>query len=226
MITSLDNLANAAVQKNDTVERLVLANKLLMDTVAKLQGDNAKLLADLGTLIAHQNGTPKDTVILMAIASPLDTTAKLAGTKSMGIKMRQRDKTRWVVTKTTKQGNQKADAGDRNNADNEIVNLIYFTPGCTNPSNLDYTVLLDTAANISLLTPTEPSLNDATTLPVKTIMQLFSDTLTTSGNVLFTLPKLPQSAKQAYQIAGLTNNLLLAAPCRCRMRGLLSPHRV
>ncbi|KAL7482666.1 hypothetical protein ACHAW6_012249 [Cyclotella cf. meneghiniana] len=36
MITSLDNMANAAVQKNDTVERLVLANKLLKDTVAKL----------------------------------------------------------------------------------------------------------------------------------------------------------------------------------------------
>ncbi len=45
MITSLDNLANAAVQKNDTVERLVVANKLLTDTVAKLQEDNTKLLA-------------------------------------------------------------------------------------------------------------------------------------------------------------------------------------
>ncbi len=44
MITSLDNLANAAVQKNNTVEHLVLANKLLKDTVAKLQQDNAKLL--------------------------------------------------------------------------------------------------------------------------------------------------------------------------------------
>ncbi|KAL7479002.1 hypothetical protein ACHAW6_004753 [Cyclotella cf. meneghiniana] len=44
LITSLDKLANAAVQKNDTVEHLVLANKLLMDTVAKLQEDNAKLL--------------------------------------------------------------------------------------------------------------------------------------------------------------------------------------
>ncbi|KAL7478868.1 hypothetical protein ACHAW6_004618 [Cyclotella cf. meneghiniana] len=44
MIASLKNLANAAVQKNDTVECLVLANKLLMDTVAKLQEDNAKLL--------------------------------------------------------------------------------------------------------------------------------------------------------------------------------------
>ncbi|KAL7482665.1 hypothetical protein ACHAW6_012248, partial [Cyclotella cf. meneghiniana] len=128
----------------------------------------------------------------MAIASPLDTTAKLVGTKSMGIKMRQHDKTQWVVTKTTKLGNQKADAGD-NKADNKLVNSIYFTPGCTNPPNLDYTALLDTAANISLLTPTAPALHDATTLP------------------LFSLPKLPPLAKQTYQITGLTNNLLSAA---------------
>ena len=45
----------------------------------------------------------------MAIASTLDTTAKLAGTKSLGIKMKPRDKTHWVATKTTKLGNQKAD---------------------------------------------------------------------------------------------------------------------
>ena len=42
-------------------------------------------------------------------------------------------------------------------------------------------------------------------------MQPAGDTLTTSGNVLFSLPKLPQLAKQAYRIAGLTNNLLSAA---------------
>ena len=45
----------------------------------------------------------------MAIASPLDTTAKLAGTKSMGIKMKQHDKTHWAVAKKTKLGNQNAD---------------------------------------------------------------------------------------------------------------------
>ena len=44
MVTSLDNLANAAVQKNDTVEKLVVANKQLTDTITKLQEDNAKLL--------------------------------------------------------------------------------------------------------------------------------------------------------------------------------------
>ena len=36
MIISLDILDNASVQKNDTVEHLGLANKLLTDTVTKL----------------------------------------------------------------------------------------------------------------------------------------------------------------------------------------------
>ena len=44
MVTSLDNLANAAVTKNDTVERLVLANKKISDLVDKLTADNAKLI--------------------------------------------------------------------------------------------------------------------------------------------------------------------------------------
>lgn len=54
MITSLDNLANAAVQKNDTVERLVVANKQLTDTVTKLHEENAKLL----NIIQHMAGQP------------------------------------------------------------------------------------------------------------------------------------------------------------------------
>ncbi|KAL7478867.1 hypothetical protein ACHAW6_004617 [Cyclotella cf. meneghiniana] len=130
---------------------------------------------------------------------PLDTPAKLADTKSMGIKMIQLIKTQWAVTRTTKIGIQKADAGENSHkADNKIINSIYFTPGCTNPPNLDNTALLDTAANISLLTPTAPALHYATTLPVGTIMQPSGDTLTTSGNVFLSIPKLPQSVKQAY----------------------------
>ena len=34
MVTALDNLANAAVQKNDTIETLVSANKNLTDSLA------------------------------------------------------------------------------------------------------------------------------------------------------------------------------------------------
>ncbi|KAL7479399.1 hypothetical protein ACHAW6_005131 [Cyclotella cf. meneghiniana] len=44
MISSLDNLANAAVKKNNTVKKLVVVNKQLTDTITKLQEDNTKLL--------------------------------------------------------------------------------------------------------------------------------------------------------------------------------------
>jgi hypothetical protein len=42
MVTSLDNLANAVIQKKNTVEKLVAANKCL-----------AKALVDANTAIAH-----------------------------------------------------------------------------------------------------------------------------------------------------------------------------
>lgn len=45
MVMSLDNLANAAVQKNSTVESLVTSNKQLSDSITKLQTENTKLLA-------------------------------------------------------------------------------------------------------------------------------------------------------------------------------------
>ncbi|KAL7478349.1 hypothetical protein ACHAW6_004114 [Cyclotella cf. meneghiniana] len=99
----------------------------------------------------------------------------------------------------------------RKEADYKIINSIYFTPGCTNPPNLTTTALLDTAANISLLTPHAPAQRNMTTLPTKTIMQPSGDTLTTTGNVTLLLPKLPQAAKEAYHISGLTNNLLSAS---------------
>ena len=51
MVHSLDNLANAAVQKNDTVEKLVLtntqlatANATLTEHIARLQAHNTTLL--------------------------------------------------------------------------------------------------------------------------------------------------------------------------------------
>ena len=39
---SLENLANTAVAKNDTIEQLVKSNKQLTDAVEKLTSDNKK----------------------------------------------------------------------------------------------------------------------------------------------------------------------------------------
>ena len=57
MVSALDNLANAAVQKNDTFEQLVATNKTLTDTNKRQQEDNRKLLAIISALSTKQAGT-------------------------------------------------------------------------------------------------------------------------------------------------------------------------
>lgn len=52
MVTSLDNLANAAVQKNDTIEKLIEINKQQQETIHKLQAQNGELLY----LLKHMAG--------------------------------------------------------------------------------------------------------------------------------------------------------------------------
>ncbi|KAL7481576.1 hypothetical protein ACHAW6_007256 [Cyclotella cf. meneghiniana] len=59
VITSLKNLSNAAVQKNDTIKQLVVVNKQLTNTIAKLQEDNAKLLNIIQQLAGHTQCTPQ-----------------------------------------------------------------------------------------------------------------------------------------------------------------------
>ncbi|KAL7475158.1 LOW QUALITY PROTEIN: hypothetical protein ACHAW6_001084, partial [Cyclotella cf. meneghiniana] len=111
---------------------------------------------------------------------------------------------------TIRAGNPSDAAGARKVVTDKLVNSVYLTPGCTNPPDLNTTALLDTSANIFLLTPQAPAQITMTTLPPKTIMQPSDDTLTTSGNVTLLVPKLPPAAKEVYRIAGLTNNLLSA----------------
>jgi hypothetical protein len=57
MVSALDNLANAAVQKNDTFEQLLATNKTLSDTNKRQQEDNQKLLAIISALSTKQAGT-------------------------------------------------------------------------------------------------------------------------------------------------------------------------
>ena len=44
MVDALDNLANAAVQRNDTFEQLVKTNQTLTNTVSSQQGEIKRLL--------------------------------------------------------------------------------------------------------------------------------------------------------------------------------------
>ncbi|KAL7476783.1 hypothetical protein ACHAW6_002619 [Cyclotella cf. meneghiniana] len=52
MVTSLDNLSNAAVQKNNTIEKLIETNRQQQETIHKLQAQNGELLY----LLKHWGG--------------------------------------------------------------------------------------------------------------------------------------------------------------------------
>ena len=58
MVNALDNLANAAVQKNDTVEQLVATNKKLTDTVASQQTEIKRLLSIVTALSSGGKSPP------------------------------------------------------------------------------------------------------------------------------------------------------------------------
>ncbi len=93
-----------------------------MDTVAKLQEDNTKLLTVIQQLAgsgythrpsqAHGSTPkwdPKGYCHTHGYRITIGHNSKTCQYKNIGIKMKQRDKTQWVVTKKTKLGNQKAD---------------------------------------------------------------------------------------------------------------------
>ncbi|KAL7479567.1 hypothetical protein ACHAW6_005292 [Cyclotella cf. meneghiniana] len=124
MITSLDNLANAAVQINDTVEKLVVSNKQITNTILKLQEDNTKYTKLFNVIqqwaghnpytAQHQSTTPKwDTKGYCHTHGYKDITAKPAGLRSLDIKTMPLDKIQWEVTRRTNHGNQKDDGGQQ-----------------------------------------------------------------------------------------------------------------
>ena len=63
MVTALDNLANAAVQKNDTFEQLVKSNQALSTTISSQQTEIKRLLGIVSTLScgATTNNKPTNT---------------------------------------------------------------------------------------------------------------------------------------------------------------------
>ncbi|KAL7474236.1 hypothetical protein ACHAW6_000220 [Cyclotella cf. meneghiniana] len=53
MVTSINNLANAAVQKYDTIEKLIETNRQQQETIYNLQAQNGELLS----LLKHLGGS-------------------------------------------------------------------------------------------------------------------------------------------------------------------------
>ena len=65
-MTSLNNLANAAVQKNNTIEKLIETNKQQQETIHKLQAQNGELLY----LLKHLGGPSVAYAISKKVGTP------------------------------------------------------------------------------------------------------------------------------------------------------------
>ena len=96
----------------------------------------------------------------------------------------------------------------------QLANTINISSDCSNPSNLDTTTLINTAASVSLLTPQAPA-NNAITTDVKiTVIQPSGAKMTSTNTVNLLLQALPPKDRLAHRLPGLTNNLLsVAALC-------------
>ncbi len=103
--------------------------------------------------------------------------------------------------------------------------MINISSGCTNPSNLDATALIDTAASVLLLTPQAPANNAITTNVKITVIQTSGAKMTSTNTVNLLLQALPPDARLAHHLPGLTNNLLLvAALCDARCEVFFHRH--
>jgi hypothetical protein len=93
----------------------------------------------------------------------------------------------------------------------KLANSINLESGCANPTQLETTPLINTAASISLLTTKAPANNLTTTDVHITILQPSGDKMTSTLTIDLLLQLLPPEACLAYRLPGLINNLLLVA---------------
>jgi hypothetical protein len=93
----------------------------------------------------------------------------------------------------------------------KLANAINLSSGCTNPTNLDATALIDTTASVSLLTPQAPANNAITTDVKTTIIQPSEANMTSTNTVDLLLQALPPQTRLAHRLPGLINNLLSVA---------------
>ncbi|EED89749.1 predicted protein [Thalassiosira pseudonana CCMP1335] len=203
LVTSLDNLAYAAVQKNDTIEKFIETIKQQQDTIHKLQAQNGELMMKL-----------------LGGQSAADTGDKKGGTTG-GTHAWDPSGYCWTHGYKVKKGHNSKTCKTRGEGHQETVNVVKANipllcsstifSGCANPPNLNTTALLDTAANISLLANGAPSERANSQLTPKSVMQPKGDRLFTTETLLLLLNKVPLEAREAHRAPGITNNLLSAS---------------
>eukprot|EP00804_Cyclotella_cryptica_P006017 CCRYP_000256-RA/>CCRYP_000256-RA protein AED:0.40 eAED:0.40 QI:0/0/0/1/0/0/3/0/362 len=174
MVTSLDNLAFAAVQKNETVEKLIEMNAQKDKTIAALttsltveKATSSKLLdiiSRAGLKSTQQTNTASsrwDPAGYCWTHGFRVTKGHTSATCKNGKPGHQVGATRSNTMGGSEDNNAAAgvDSTDNNLTTNycNFVTSVQPTPGCSNPNNLTTTALLDTGANISLLQDGAPA---------------------------------------------------------------------
>ena len=92
-----------------------------------------------------------------------------------------------------------------------LANSINYESGCTNPTNLESTALINTAASVMLLNKKAPASGTTNTNVQITVLQPSGTKMTSTHAVELLLAKLPTAAHLAHQLPGLINNLLSVA---------------
>ena len=89
----------------------------------------------------------------------------------------------------------------------KLSNNIYIQPGCANTPDKNTTALVDSAANVLLVANDAPSIESATQLSKKTIIQPDEARMSTNKKIELLLAKLPKEAREAHRAPGIINNL-------------------
>ena len=100
------------------------------------------------------------------------------------------------------------DATKVTNSKQNFANNTLPLPGCANPFKKDSTALVDTAANISLLTAESPATDANLQLSTKTILHPAGAIMVTTKTVNLLLKKLPTKARQTHRVPGIINSFL------------------
>ena len=241
MATSLDNLANASIQKNTTVNNCVATNATLSRAIQDIQ-------CTLAMMMTNQTPTPGTPALpgqptgericpthWATVKPPWDRTrycwthgfkVKVCHTSSTCTSCKaghQPGATRantmkgnifnagWPTAPPTPPNWQVAPADlQQIEVVNKTIlaNSTNYKSGFTNPTDLESTAFIHTAASVMLLTKKAPASSTTNTNVQITILQPSGAKMTSTHDIDLLLTKLLADARLAHRLPGLINNLL------------------
>eukprot|EP00804_Cyclotella_cryptica_P015015 CCRYP_000612-RA/>CCRYP_000612-RA protein AED:0.44 eAED:0.30 QI:0/0/0/1/0/0/4/0/510 len=182
MLLSLDNLANAAIKKHDTVKNsdpLTVANTKLMEQVTRLQKQNTKLRYILESTLEGHREAAKHLHGQKAAMFFKKTLEENDITREPFIR------TSWEAARSTSDGPQKPDCSNQQGQKHCCKN---HSLGCRHTIH-----------------PGEHAVSP------QTVLQLKGGRLLTTEDLLLLLSKLPPEARHAHRAPGISHDLVSAA---------------